>query len=429
MTYERLIHDYLDEGLSETMQESLFSELAKNSELRYEFNKQMKLQQMAKDNFETSAPPVELTNKIFTSAGFSAPYSSIPGFKISYLFALIPLVFLTVGIMNYDNINSFFESNNEVKLSKELAFNQAGNALLDNSSTLEKEDGVETIITYPIDDPSIKVSGSSVNSNRNSIRESNNFDNGNIASNSIISSANERNNVNNINFLHEMNMDYEGKPFFYISSSDIATDNVIIREVRNEKIQNSLQNSNLNNSFVVSNEYEVSSNKAIGPDNTKFSLSARAINNSSLYKSENLSNVPIANYAVNLAYKHNKNYAFFLEFSNENYFQEFQNINSEGVTFQTRQNPTLMVLSAGMRYTLKDIFNSNKIYPFIQAGVGFSTVGAVSKLATGLEIRLTNNISFVPSYEFAGLFYQNQLGNYTSWNNGFSLGMSYNFWE
>lgn len=43
MTYDRLIHDYLDEGLSDTMQESLFNELANNSELRNEFNKQLKL--------------------------------------------------------------------------------------------------------------------------------------------------------------------------------------------------------------------------------------------------------------------------------------------------------------------------------------------------------------------------------------------------
>jgi len=53
MTYDRLIHDYLDEGLSDTMQESLFNELANNSELRNEFNKQLKLQQMAKETLKT----------------------------------------------------------------------------------------------------------------------------------------------------------------------------------------------------------------------------------------------------------------------------------------------------------------------------------------------------------------------------------------
>ena len=47
MSYDLLIHEYLDTGLDEARQEALFAEIAKNPELRNEFNSQLKLQNIS----------------------------------------------------------------------------------------------------------------------------------------------------------------------------------------------------------------------------------------------------------------------------------------------------------------------------------------------------------------------------------------------
>src|SRR5690606_12943052 len=101
MTYERLIHDYLDVGLDDNMQASLFNELAINPNLRSEFNKQMKIHLIAKENFDNIAPPADLTNRVFMNAGFSAPFASVPGFKFNYLFGLLPVLLLLFAVSNF----------------------------------------------------------------------------------------------------------------------------------------------------------------------------------------------------------------------------------------------------------------------------------------------------------------------------------------
>jgi hypothetical protein len=51
----------------------LFAELAKNSDLRIEFNQQVQLQNVAMTDMRTITPPAESTNSIFSSLGFSIP--------------------------------------------------------------------------------------------------------------------------------------------------------------------------------------------------------------------------------------------------------------------------------------------------------------------------------------------------------------------
>lgn len=423
MTYDRLIHDYLDEGLSDTMQESLFNELANNSELRNEFNKQLKLQQMAKETFENTAPPVDLTNKIFTSAGFSAPYASVPGFKLSYIFAIIPFLLLTIGIANYDVVDTFL--NNDGKLVKNENLLQNG---LTNASSIGPNQIYNSEETS--EEAGVDLAGLNKNDNSNfdNLSNSNNlkfaeYSGVRLSSNSSKANSNsEKFAKDNIKYLHELNMDYEGKPFFYISSSDMANNNVKILNLNTPSVIS-------NQPILINQENSINNDNLLIADNTKMSVSARAINNSSLYKSDVFTNIPVANYAVNLSYKIDKDWAIFAEYSNENYYQEFQNSNSSGLNFETKQNPIINVLSIGVRHNLNEMFNSNKIYPFVQLGGGYTTIGPVAKLLTGLEIRITNNISFVPSYEFSSLIFKNQTGTYYSFNNGFSLGLNYNFWD
>lgn len=430
MSYERLIHDYLDEGLPEIEQESLFNELAKNSELRGEFNKQLKIQKMARENFENISPPLELTNRVFSVAGFSSPYASVPGFRFSYLYALIPLIFLTYGIANYDSLTSFLSGKSDIveisALSKQeldKSINQKNKSILTLNSLDDNSVNNENVKTTNTFDNSSNVSNlnnshisKSQKLSRNSSQKVMNYRN-----NKDMSSISNINKADDLKVLNENNSE---NSFFSLFPSKLTSN----REHISNNSSNNVSNIVVQN-FVLSNEPMMTSDYVISPDHTKLSVSVRAINNSSLYKSESFNNIPIANYAVDIAYKLDNNWAIFAEYSRENYYQDFINTTEGGLKYQTKQNPNFMVLTLGTRYTAKDLFNSYKIYPFIQAGLGYTSVGAVAKMMTGLEIRVTYNLSFVPSFDLSSMFYQNKLGTYSSWNNGFSLGLNYNFWE
>ncbi len=73
MGYSKLIHEYLDGQLNEAREQALFSELAKSSDLRGEFNQQVQMQSAAMQDMKTLAPPAESTNAIFSQLGFSIP--------------------------------------------------------------------------------------------------------------------------------------------------------------------------------------------------------------------------------------------------------------------------------------------------------------------------------------------------------------------
>lgn len=429
MTYDRLIHEYLDEGLSEPMQEQLFGQLSSNAELRNEFNKQMKLHLLAKDDFEDFAPPTELTNRVFTTAGFSAPFASLPGFKVSYLFGLLPILLI---LFTFTDVNENAHNN--------LANNSE--QIQDKSQTQNNKIAVSTIGSSIIEDVSNSKSSNleATNSNNISNNSGNNLDNNSANKSNFIAgnSNNKRNNSiseNNrngkvtsdsdkkeITYLYERNMDFEGRPAFIISSSKLKESLVSITKI-NQPVIN-INSPSVDNSFVLN-----TGNNSIDDDNTSMALIAKGINNSSLYQNISNYNLPIANYALALVYKFENNWAILAEFSNENYFQEFQNVNSDGINYTTRQNPSLMIISAGLKYTAKDLFNSNLIYPYVQLNAGYTSIGIVSKLVAGLEYRISDKISLMPSYEFSNLAYSNQLGNYFAFNNGFSLGLTYNFNE
>jgi|GEM_PF-5368805 len=75
MSYSKLIHEYLDSQLNAVNEDVLFAELAKNPDLRVEFNQQVQFQNVAMSDMRTISPPTESTNAIFNSLGFTIPSS------------------------------------------------------------------------------------------------------------------------------------------------------------------------------------------------------------------------------------------------------------------------------------------------------------------------------------------------------------------
>lgn len=73
MTYNQLIHDYLDTGLKQPQEDALFQALASDQTLRGDFHQQLSIMKIATNDMTNISPPMESTNAIFSSLGFSIP--------------------------------------------------------------------------------------------------------------------------------------------------------------------------------------------------------------------------------------------------------------------------------------------------------------------------------------------------------------------
>lgn len=77
MSYSKLIHEYLDRQLGGANEDALFSELARDPELRVEFNQQVQIQSVASSDMAMISPPAESTSSIFSALNFSIPSAEL----------------------------------------------------------------------------------------------------------------------------------------------------------------------------------------------------------------------------------------------------------------------------------------------------------------------------------------------------------------
>jgi hypothetical protein len=76
MTYDQMIHEYLDTGLGGAEEDALFQALASDQSLRGEFGQQLSMMKIASNDMNNISPPIESTNAVFSSLGFSIPSES-----------------------------------------------------------------------------------------------------------------------------------------------------------------------------------------------------------------------------------------------------------------------------------------------------------------------------------------------------------------
>jgi hypothetical protein len=69
----KLIHQFFDEGVSASEEDSLFQALAGDQILRQEFLEHMKISSFIKHDISVTTPPSELTNAVFTGIGLPSP--------------------------------------------------------------------------------------------------------------------------------------------------------------------------------------------------------------------------------------------------------------------------------------------------------------------------------------------------------------------
>jgi hypothetical protein len=466
MEYSRMIHDYLDGELDQMQQDILFAELATNQDLRTDFNQQVKLQVVTQSDMALITPPLEATNAIFSSLGFSipseeylknlvgdtvatSPISSIKRFwsKHIALNIILLLLLLTTGTMLVVNPD-FLNSNGDSNQADRSSVQDEDNAVKTQLSGLSSVPIVSSFADNSTDEsPANSVSGVNMNPGSNSNQRR-------VNTNNAFSFNNESNpaNSNVIGTESELtsNENFQKQKLFSDDEliSDASGDNSLT-ELAYSRINSNLSvhsNVYLNpvqnreNSFDLFNLYGLLNNSGnpFSPfyvDNTNWLIQVRSLSLLNPINRINLSQsfdkreeVPWNNnLSFSALYKLNPYWAFGVEVGLEAFTQIFNYRNEDGQNNKYYQNPQLLWYGVTGRFTMPEFLWEDVVYPYAQITVGGTSVGPVVRPQIGLMVQPTGLLRLNAGLEAPYLFYRVSGITYGSGKYGLSFGGSVNF--
>jgi len=423
MNKSYLVHKYIDEGLPSEQEKILFSELASNSSFREEFQRQMKIHIVASKDMNSIAPPADLKNSVFAAVGFSSPapavnidnnpniQSSVPkasGFNkiASYTLIAILSVLLTVGV--YETMN----------------FNRTSIQKNDNT-TISENKNLNVINKLPDNLPLI----SSYEANTDNSTFSNNNDGYNIHNNMPLfshSSLSDGVFITNSNEYDAHQQNNRNDDYLLISKN-LSNFSDYLSDLSNSKLYKS--NEYLNRNSLISNSniipiYTIGSiHNHIETNESKFVL---LFNRDLSHVKPNKNNINPNSYdnmSLSGIYRLNSNHAFGIEVSYQNYNQEFPIIIGDQ-KYTLIQSPKLLAITPFYKYSTN---LTNYLSPYIQAGIGATSVGPIGKLVIGGEVKLVASLKANLSYGASALIYNVDNKLYSTNKYGFVYGLSYGF--
>jgi hypothetical protein len=461
MDYSRMIHDYLDGELDQMQQDLLFAELATNQDLRFDFNQQVKLQVIAQSDMALISPPLEATNAIFSTLGFSipseeylknlvgdtvatSPITSIKRFWAKHfaLNVILLLILLTSGtmlVLNPDILNT----------------NGSGKTAVSIESGANKTDGnnLSGMTSVPVvrsfadisDNSSSNADNGSVVRHSNRHQRSNNIFGINTASvnqsnnsaNTIDISNEENFSSDNINNRHNLFSDEE---LLSDASQDINLTNSASKRVNSSLATNSnilvnpiQSKQEFYNNFGPTG-YNVNPFSLVSVDNSNWTIQVRKLALSPAQKNDlsqsfdrQEQNTWNSNLAFSAMYKTNPFWSFGIELGWEAFNQAFTFTDENGQTKSQRQSPQLMWYGVTSKLNMSDFLWDNVVYPYAQSTLAWTSVGPVIRGQAGLTIQPVGLFRFNIGYEISDLIYYVEPTVHGSLNYGLTFGGSVNF--
>jgi hypothetical protein len=448
MSFSRFIHDYLDGELGDVQKEALFAELAKDSRLRNEFDKQMKLHIISKNDLNSISIPLGATNAVFSSLGFSLPsdeYLSklsssqsvqdnvrFDGIKktMKRSWPVLLAILLTTTITG-TIFFSFFGINS-------LKFGTNG-----QSGTIAgKGSNIPVISSFDGDNSTQSMSDNSADlkANQNNHKSDNINSTGNNLTRQVI-----RKSSGTDNNPHLMSDNYQGNSNVVVaanSEKDNVLNNHSYPKIIIETQGNSNSSLNAHDQFGInqsSNRGRTISGESFGkvdysminninlPEYKQFSLSLRRLPVQSTISFDNQEELSPGNsglngYGLNVNYRFDSNHSLGIELGKEQFAQSFVNDND---TY--KQVPTYFWIGTVYRLSLPEVNIANMIYPYAQAFAGYTSSGPLLRPMLGLTFEPVRSLSFNVGYEYAIMLYNVDGTIYNTGKYGLTYGLSYSF--
>ncbi|ROL57196.1 hypothetical protein D9V86_12330 [Bacteroidetes/Chlorobi group bacterium ChocPot_Mid] len=406
MSYSRLIHEYLDSQLDAVNEDVLFAELAKNSDLRVEFNQQVQLQNVAMSDMRTISPPTESTNTIFNSLGFSIPSGD-------YLRRIAPNPDASIAVRPVGTAVSRFFKKHIATVAAVIitaSLTTAVFMLTDNRFASQPEN--KNIAQVQNDIPVI----SSKDNTNQAIQKGNNFAYSGI-SNAIknIPNSQESNNSNS------SNQSLDEKPVnlasMFTEASQVSTTDKIssLKMINN----NNPVNNEIIDPFVNTLKLQPSNNFSDGKIAIILTYANKSSNVAVDINGQNL------DYNLTAVYKLNDNLYIGMTAGSEQFAMRFI---KEGYEYQKLPNLSYLGLTVKGVLPLKD-FNEigNLLTPYIQLTGGSTNLGwFMGKLQTGLTLTPYSKWAVNVGWEYSTFLY-NVNGFKSTGKNGFVIGAGLSF--
>lgn len=431
MSNYQLLYDYFDGEISESDKQDLFTSLASDDALRADFDKHLKIDLISKKDMAAISPPAHATGNIFTGLGFNIPSdiakpSNSNNWKSIYpiLLILLSLSLASTGMFLYfdnqdlqsEKANYYAKSNELIKknselenqlsnLNKELA-NQQSNYLnniaqLSNINSLQAQNITKLLYNLKSMDNQL------VESNEYQEKRNEDFYNTNP--------IDDDENANlNTNFLQDI--------YSFISNS-IRTENSHYNAI---DAMREINNTNISTQRVYVST--ISNFGSIDNNNPKIFVYAESFTSMTSKVATNVdpNGSLLNNFSFGINYMLNDQNAIGIRVGIENFAQEFSR-NIEGLTVLHNQNPELFFYGVNYRGNLTTVFNSDRIYPYLDLMAGGTIVGPLFRSQAGLEFAFYNNIRFNLGYDWGILLYSYDNNLYNSQNSGIKFGLRYGF--
>lgn len=425
MAYSRFIHDYLDGELNEAQKDALFAQLAGSTELRTEFEQQVKLQSLASYDMSTISAPIDSTNYIFSSLGFSIPsgQSAPPAFFGSGFFnsrgSLIVSIILLISLSSVLFFTgNYFGSNGILKFDDYFGSKNA----IPVVSSFENESDNKSLET-----------------NKSGFQKGNYFSSANAGSFSTIDFQSKKNNAvsavdNSESQADNTRIVHDGYSVFENTSISIrfAPEQMIGNEYyASTNIQNGKNNSggnfnavnsNFGNDLLINDPDFYDEWKEIREK--KFSINI----NTFMTDAGTYHNIPGQNYgsfsdvSFSLAWNKDENHSFMISGGKEKYPLSYK---YNGTT--EYQNPDRNWIGLSYRYNVTSMNIAGLIYPYAQMTAGATSIGPVFRPQTGLIMRPSPSLSITFGAEYNVLVYDVSGKKYLSDKFSLAYGLNYHF--
>lgn len=434
MSNSKLIHDYLDGELDSSMQDSLFHQLASDSEMRAEFSQQMKLHVITQNDMSTISPPMDSTNAIFATLGFTIPSvqfaggagaSVAAGAGAGFLAALwsgakkmAPYALTTIvatvitALILFWLFDKYFSNNDEFSNSGSIpssvpfvsSYQKPADApvkqIVQNSGLSKKE--IERIYTKAFNDA---------------------FNNYMKAGSMALALNNRQSQTNNAADAEDYDNTFKKVTF------ERKRDFSMLNPIMNPSPANEKENKYVGNMINNVPYYPFYVESGDNLERTKFGLELRNINAKSAVASGTVptsSNPWFSNMSLALSYNFDKNHSLGFAIGQEAFMQDFTNL-TDGIVYSFKQNPLLFWYGLQYKLTLPDLIYANVIYPYASVLVGGTTVGPMGRIQAGLTFKPDKRVSFYLGAEASTLYYnvQNNIYNTTKYGVTYGIGLHY----
>lgn len=407
MNYQELIHTYIDGGLQAHEEAELFSEMSHNSQLRIEFQEQMRLHRLAHSDMAATAVPPDITSSVFDTLGMPLPsteavVTNIETKSTTGKFPFIPVIYtallsslISAGIMYY-----FMSNNNATSIStqtitewnkeqtKEDQQGNKGSKAVDGDT--HKEQKIQHIpkIVYRYID-----------------RESEPSRNTDIVQDTVKVSENISEQIKE-----------EGVPDIYISNAQTQLPD--------------MRFSSKNNTAPLVAKHNSLSTLLENSEIQNFSIIVRSMPIARYLPSVDLpnQNIPdINNIGIGLHYDLSENHSLGIEGGRELFSQEFTRVLGNQTVIY-RQNPSLYWYGIAYRFSASDLsIGDGWLTPYAQGFAGWAQNGPLVKLAGGLRLLPETRISLFAGLEFSRLYYPVQAVYFSAEKYSFVAGASIRF--